>query len=136
MNLQYFYNIPFFSNLSEETLKQIMVVFEQVTLKKGDSVISLGDAAEGMYVIIAGEVEIVFNGERIATLGKHEFFGELALITNEPRTAAVNVISDEFQAFYLTHDLFDSAKNEIGQDIKDEILRRIQENFDKTKKII
>jgi len=136
MNFQYFYEIPFFSNLSEKTLEKIIVLFEQVILKKGDVVIQMGDEAKGMYVIISGEVEVMMDGRHVANLTVKNFFGELALITSEPRTASVTVVSDEFQAFYLTKEVFDSAKNELSEDVKKEILRRIQENFESSQKVI
>ncbi len=136
MNFQYFHEIPFFSNLSDETLEKIIVLFDQVNLKKGDVVLSVGDAAEGMYVITDGDVEVVMDDAPIATLGAKDFFGELALITNEPRTASVQVISDTFQAFYLTRDIFENTKNELSDDVKQEILRRIRENFDTSRKVI
>lgn len=136
MQFQYFHDIPFFSNLSDETLKKIIFLFEQVILKKGDVLIKEGDHAEKMYVIIAGEVEVTMNGRHVATLSGHDFFGELALITNEPRTASVTVTSDDFQAFKLSREVFESAKNELSDDVKKEILRRIQENFELSKKVI
>lgn len=136
MNLQYFYDIPFFSGLSEETLKQIILLFKQVNYKKGDFVIEQGQEALGMYVMIVGEVEVLIDEEHVADLSGNDFFGELALITNEPRTAAVRVLSDELQAFYLSREVFESAKNEVSDDIKKEILRRIRENFINSKKSI
>ncbi|MCK5601695.1 cyclic nucleotide-binding domain-containing protein [Candidatus Pacearchaeota archaeon] len=136
MNFQYFHEIPFFSNLSDETLEKIIVLFDQVNLKKGDTIINVGDPADGMYVITDGEVEVIIDGAQIANLGTKDFFGELALITKEPRTASVQVTSDTFQAFYLTRDIFESTKNELSDDVKQEILRRIRENFDTSRKII
>lgn len=136
MNFQYFHEIPFFSNLSDETLEKIIVLFDQVNLKKGDVIIHIGEEAKGMYVITDGTVEVIINGAQIATLGTKDFFGELALITNEPRTASVHVTSDTFQAFYLTREVFESTKNELSDEVKQEILRRIRENFDTSRKII
>ena len=136
MNFQYFHEIPFFSNLSDETLEKIIVLFNQVNLKKSDVVIHAGDPAEGMYVITDGEVEVIIDDVHVANLGVKSFFGELALITNEPRTAKVQVSSDSFQAFYLTREVFESAKNELSGEVKEEILRRIRENFNTNKKVI
>ncbi len=136
MNLQYFYDIPFFSGLSEETLKKVMILFEQANFKKGDYVVKFGDEAKGMYVVIYGDVEVLIDDKHVADLGESDFFGELALITNEPRTASVKVVSDKFQAFYLTKEVFESAKNELSEDVKQEILRRIKENFDNSAKMI
>lgn len=63
--------------------------------KTGDYIIRQGEPPTSFYVIEEGEVEILRatekhpEGEVIATLGRGSFFGEQALINNQPRTASV-----------------------------------------------
>jgi NADH dehydrogenase len=73
-------------------------VTERVTrahFEPGDYIIRQGEPPSGFYVIEQGEVEIIRatpekpDGEVIATLGLGNFFGEQALITNQPRGASV-----------------------------------------------
>lgn len=68
--------------------------------QKGDVIFSEGDEVNGhMYFIISGEIEILkkdVDGKPrvINSLKKNEFFGEIALLISQPRTATVQVISD------------------------------------------
>jgi CRP-like cAMP-binding protein len=53
----------------------------------GQVVFNQGDQAEQMYVVIQGAIDIVANGNVVATAGPGEAFGEMALIENMPRSA-------------------------------------------------
>jgi CRP-like cAMP-binding protein len=75
----------------------------------GSAIFKQGDPGEAMYFIVDGAVDIVHdrdgNVRRLARLGPHEFFGEMALITGRPRTAsavaktAVRLVSVDKNAF-------------------------------------
>jgi|GEM_PF-1925011 len=68
------------------------------TFKKGDVVFSEGDKTKELYIISSGEVEVVkhiLDEEVIlARLDTGEFFGEMAMFGDEPRSATVRAISD------------------------------------------
>ena len=48
-----------------------------------------GDIGTGFFVVVDGRVRVVRDGERVATLGPGEFFGELSVIDGGPRNAHV-----------------------------------------------
>src|SRR5437763_17148784 len=53
----------------------------------GEAIIREGDIGEEFFLISDGEVQVERQGQEIARLGSGAFFGELALLTGEPRTA-------------------------------------------------
>ena len=97
--------IPIFKNLSPKELKEVGRLIHDRRYKKDESIFKKMAPAEGMYVIIEGKVEIKDpeNGFIFATLGSGDFFGELALLDEEPRTAtAVSMEPSKLVAFFKT----------------------------------
>jgi len=65
-----------------------------VRFRAGEIIFSEGEAAESMYVIKSGEVEIKKNGRSIETIGPDGFFGELALVDSHARSASAVAKTD------------------------------------------
>ena len=63
-----------------------------VHYEAGDVIFEQGDVGDCMFVVRSGEIEVVRDGTRIAVLGEGEYFGEAALLSNEPRSAAVRAL--------------------------------------------
>jgi CRP-like cAMP-binding protein len=61
-----------------------------------DYVVRQGEAGDCMYIVLSGELEVVRRSQGreffLATLGPGDFFGEMSLIDNEPRTASVRSV--------------------------------------------
>lgn len=94
--------------------------------------ISEGSVSDGRaYVIQSGSVEVIRGGKIIDTLGAGELFGEIALITSEPRTASVRV-KEPTEVLVLNRDefLLLVKNSEKQQEIRKEIMRRIKANFE------
>jgi len=85
-----------------------------------------------MYGIIFGEAEVSIDGTVIAALGNNDYFGEMALVGFERRNATVKALT-QLSVFYLSKKVFDSIKDELGQEVTNEIMRRIKEDFEKTR---
>lgn len=62
------------------------------TFDSGEMIFDQGDPGDFMYVIIEGEVEIILRGKVINTLTVGDFFGEMALVDNRPRSAAARAV--------------------------------------------
>jgi uncharacterized membrane protein len=91
--------VPFFQLLDNEERQFLASELDVVRYKAGDMVFSYGDPGDSLYVIRTGEVEVFFKddtGERIVleTAREGDFFGELSLLDNGPRTASVVVTRD------------------------------------------
>ena len=64
------------------------------TYKAGDTIFRQGDAAEELYVIQSGRVEIRLGNRLLETLPEHSIFGEMALIDKAPRSATAIAVTD------------------------------------------
>ncbi|MBI3725288.1 protein kinase [bacterium] len=86
--------IAAFQSLSDADAKRLSTQCQPMRFPPGARIIKRGDPGDAMYVIKAGEVRIPVLDEQgrekfVARLGPNEFFGEMALLTNEPRAADV-----------------------------------------------
>jgi CRP/FNR family cyclic AMP-dependent transcriptional regulator len=80
---------PVFQGLKGRELKTIKRILYQREYKKDEVIFNQGDAGLGMYIIVKGTVQIVCGPERhmLAELNEGDFFGELALLGDSPRSA-------------------------------------------------
>ena len=71
--------------------------------KHNERIITTGETEKRMYIIMEGKVEITLtNGSQkinVAILGKGDFFGEISIFSNRPRSANVSAIGDVKLAF-------------------------------------
>ena len=92
-------SIPAFRTLSSRDAAQLSSQCEPLSFKAGSQIIRRGDPGDAMYVINKGEVRVPVIDESgrekfVARLGAGEFFGEMALLTGEPRNADVYAETD------------------------------------------
>lgn len=82
--------IPLFQDLSRKELRQLEHILHQRTYKQNEVIFSEGQPGVGMYIIDSGEVRITIGPEQkvLAVLTKGDFFGEMALLLEAPRTAS------------------------------------------------
>ena len=67
---------------------------EEMSFPAGQFVFKAGDPGESMYIVTAGEVQILTGSTVLETAGPGSIFGELALIDDEPRIASVVAMTD------------------------------------------
>ncbi|MBV9859025.1 MAG: ATP-binding cassette domain-containing protein [Alphaproteobacteria bacterium] len=106
------------------SLNELTNVAEKMTRRhfdRGEVVIREGEPGEEFFLISGGEVEVVREEHEVARLGAGDFFGELALISGEPRNATV-VASGGLDAYVLGKDAFRAAL-ETSATFKDQLLR-------------
>jgi MFS family permease len=80
---------PIFEPLGPASIERVARNLVPVQADPGTIVIREGDTGDRFYVIEDGEVEVSRHGEPLAKLGPGDFFGEIALLRNVPRTATV-----------------------------------------------
>jgi cGMP-dependent protein kinase len=98
--------VPAFRHLNEEQVAKLVNAFKLATFKKRDKVFQQGETGSEFYVIASGEVSILIGGKLIRNMGSNAYFGERALLFEEPRTATVEVISAEAQIWSVDKAVF------------------------------
>jgi CRP-like cAMP-binding protein len=74
-------------------------------MKAGDEIVRQGEPGDRFYVIDSGSAEVLVDGRPAASLGPGDYFGEIGLLRDVPRTATVRAREDGL-LLTLTHDAF------------------------------
>lgn len=80
--------------MSSEALAETAAKLAQKSFAAGETVIREGDPADRFYVIQSGMVEVSRDGKTLSRLGPGMFFGEVGLLTEQPRNATVRAVED------------------------------------------
>jgi cAMP-dependent protein kinase regulator len=100
--------IPVFSSLGSDDLAEVLEHGRWVNVPPGEVIIRRGEPADAFYAVGSGRVEVEPDGAPPKTLGPGSFFGELALLSDVPRTATV-VARTPVRVFRLGREGFDRA---------------------------
>jgi len=99
-DLDYLRILPPFQDLTEEKFDSLSENISDIKLSKGESVFKAGEEGDAFYVIKSGMVRVHIeapdNGEKIilSNLSEGDYFGEMALLTNGPRSASIETITN------------------------------------------
>lgn len=100
--------IPIFTALPPATLEQLASSLVPVTVESGQKVFGQGDPGDQFYIVGVGEVEVAIDGKSVRVMGPGEYFGEIALLRDVPRTATISARIDS-ALFALDRDEFIAA---------------------------
>jgi CRP/FNR family transcriptional regulator, cyclic AMP receptor protein len=104
-------SVPLFARCSKKELGEIASLADEIDLPEQKTLIRQGERGREFFVLLDGEVDIVRDGTKIDTMHAGDFFGEIALVSNVPRTATatattpirVLVITDRDFRMLLDH---------------------------------
>jgi CRP/FNR family transcriptional regulator, cyclic AMP receptor protein len=85
--------VPLFSRCSKGDLRKVAKLADEVDLRPGRVLAREGTRGREFFVLLEGTVDVRSNTRLLPSLGPGDFFGEIALITDEPRTATVTAIT-------------------------------------------
>jgi CRP/FNR family transcriptional regulator, cyclic AMP receptor protein len=85
--------VPLFEQCSKKELEQVAGAADEIDLAEGKELMREGTRGREFFVILDGTAEVTQGGEKINSLGPGDFFGEIALISDLPRTATVTATS-------------------------------------------
>jgi len=86
--------VPIFQGLEPRELERIGSSMKQRTFNAGDTVTAEGTGGVGFFVIESGQARVTIGGKDRRTLGPGDYFGEVALLTDSPRTATITAETD------------------------------------------
>jgi CRP-like cAMP-binding protein len=85
--------VQFFSSMSDEDLAAVAQQTDEMSVAAGTVLAREGDLGDQFFVIESGTAEVTRGDAPVAKLGAGDFFGEIALIREERRTATVTATS-------------------------------------------
>ena len=127
-------NIPLFAKIEPSKLKLLAFTSQRLTFNPGDSLFKQGDSGDALYVIMEGDADVLIDtpgGQiTVATMGKNDFVGDIAVLCDVPRTATVTATS-QLTTLRITKDLFFQLVCQFPQ-IAIEIMRGLAHRLDVT----
>lgn len=124
--------IPLFDGVGDEFLNEVSLYMRPIVCVPNEYVFKEGDTGNEMYFVIKGRLNVITSGEIISALDDGDFFGEIALFSeNKRRTASVK--SESYSDLYrLDKELFDEVLKhypKIAEHIKEIAQKRLGKNF-------
>ena len=125
--------VPLFSGLTDRQKKKLANRFITRQYKAGEAIVTQGKGGAGMFTLESGHAEAVVespDGEKtvVNTFGPTDFFGEIALLDDGPRTASVIATKDCSCLILSREDFVAILKNDadMGVVIAEELARRFR----------
>jgi CRP-like cAMP-binding protein len=103
---------PFLAGLSRKDLEEVGRLADEVDLPSGRVLMRQGDIGREFFVIIEGQVRIERDGATIRVSGPGEFLGDIALVTERPRTATATT-ETPCRLLVLSHTAFHQLMDEF-----------------------
>jgi CRP/FNR family cyclic AMP-dependent transcriptional regulator len=97
--------LPLFAGLKKRQLRRIAELARISEYKTGDFVIQAGESGDAVHVILSGQARVVGRA-RARLLRVGDYFGEMALVDGQPRSATITAANDDLQTMTLPRQAF------------------------------
>jgi len=112
-----------FRHLSNEQTDLLAKAFTSKTYKEADTVFNQGDVGSAFYIVASGEVKVSISGKVIRNMGRNAYFGERALLFEEPRSATIEVSSGDADIWSVEKGIFSTI---VEGKMKQNLMERIK----------
>jgi CRP-like cAMP-binding protein len=86
--------VPLFAGLDRKELEMLAKLAKEQRYEPGATIVKSGASGHGLYIIKEGSVSVVRDGQKVASMGPGQFFGEISVLDGGPRTADVKADTD------------------------------------------
>lgn len=120
---------PLWAGLDRKDLEAIVKISEERKFENGDVILGKGEGGVGFYLIMDGSVDVKSDSKILAKLGPGQFFGEMSVLDNQPRSADV-VAAEPSRCFIISEWSFKALISEnprIALKMLQELVRRIRD---------
>jgi CRP-like cAMP-binding protein len=119
--------VPLFSKLSKKELEEVAHIADELDLPKGKLMAEEGDRGREFFVLLEGEADVTKGDKSINTMHEGDFFGEIALVTEMPRTASVTATTDVRVLVVTDRDFRALLKDspEVGRGVAEALAERV-----------
>src|SRR6476660_8646645 len=90
-------SVPLFATFPDEQLRTLVTVVTRRSAPRASVIMAAGDQIDSLYIVISGRLKVMMSDAEgkeviLSILGSGEFFGEMGLIDDSPRSASVVAI--------------------------------------------
>jgi hypothetical protein len=122
-----------FAQTPENVLSSIVPIMKEVPFHQGEEIFAQGDIGTSLFILHDGQVGVFTGHQQLATFGPGDFFGELALLDAEPRSASAAALSQVLAFRIDQEDFYDvmEERGEVLRNIMRMLCQRIRQQNDK-----
>jgi len=97
LNPQILKRVPLFSTFSEQQLNAVLAYVQHRRYPRNALIVRAGDETDALYIILSGRVKVLMQDDEgheviLSIMGSHEYFGEMGLLDDQPRSANVETL--------------------------------------------
>jgi len=91
-NAAFLARVPLFAHCTADEIAAIEAVAQEHAYEAGQLIVTQGTPGQAFYTVLSGRVEIVRDDRSLGAFGPGDFFGEMSLLDQAPRSATIRAI--------------------------------------------